>query len=202
MTGVQTCALPISFEKKQPKINLFYADDETEVKVNVSNLGKDEVSDYELRPLSDKEDDKKFTENFGVEYVDKDTCIIRQQVDNLECANNGKGKPVLTGYLRLYYEGYSKDAFTDCKITIPAQRTAPSYKLNRTSDTFRNGCGSQEIELQIVDKKNKPVDLSDGGYVLSFVNDESGNNSIPVEGSGSIDLDDTGIFTLDRKSVV
>ena len=189
----------IAFEKKQPKINLFYADDETEVKVNVSNLGKDEVSDYELRPLSDKEDDKKFTENFGVEYVDKDTCIIRQQVDNLECANNGKGKPVLTGYLRLYYEGYSEDAFTDCKITIPAQRTAPSYKLNRTSDTFRNGCGSQEIELQIVDKKNKPVDLSDGGYVLSFVNDESGNNSIPVEGSGPIDLDDTGIFTLTLK---
>lgn len=186
----------IVFEKKQPKINLFYANDETEVKVNVSNLGKEAVSDYELRSLSDKDDDKKFTENFDVEYVDKDTCIIWQRVDNLACANNGQGKPVLTGYLRLYYEGYAEDAYTDCKITVPAQRTAPTYKLNRTTDTFRKGCEAQDIELQLVDKKNQPVDLSAGGYELSvIVNDEEDYNS-PVQNRGIVDIDDDGKFVL------
>lgn len=189
----------IVFEKKQPKLNYFYANDETEVIVNVTNIGKEKVTDYELRPLSDTEDNKKFTENFEVEYVDEDTCVIRQKSEELLRANKGTGKPVVTGYLRLSYEGYVGDIYTDCKITIPVQRTAPSYKLNRSSDTFKKGCGEQEIELQLVDKKNKPVDLSDGGYVLSIINDGN-SNYIPVENSGSIELDDAGRFTLMLKN--
>ncbi len=185
----------IAFEKKQPKLNYFYANDETEVIVNVTNLGKDKVADYELRPLSDSEDNKKFIENFEVEYVDQDTCMIRQKSEELLRANKGTGKPVVTGYLRLYYEGYADDAYTDCKITIPAQRTAPSFKLNRTSDTFKSGCGEQEIELQLVDKKNKPVDLSDGGYELKFVNDGESHYT-PIDTGAGISLDDNGQFTL------
>jgi len=185
----------IAFEKKQPKLNYFYANDETEVIVNVTNLGKDKVADYELRPLSESEDNKKFIENFEVEYVDQDTCMIMQKSEELLRANKGTGKPVVTGYLRLYYEGYADDIYTDCKITIPAQRTAPSFKLNRTSDTFKSGCGEQEIELQLVDKKNKPVDLSDGGYELKFVNDGE-DRYTPIDTGAGISLDDNGQFTL------
>lgn len=184
----------IAFEKKQPKLNYFYANDETEIRVNITSLGKAKVADYELHPLSDSEDNKKFTENFEVEYIDQDTCVIRQKNEELACAKK-TGKPVVTGYLRLYYEDYASTVYTNCKITVPSQRKAPSYKLNRTSDTFRKGCGEQEIELQLVDKKNKPVDLSDGGYVLSIINDGI-DNYIPVVNSGAVDLDEDGCFTM------
>ena len=183
----------IAYEKKQPKINLFYANDETDVIVNVSNLGKEQISDFVLMPLSEKEDDKKFTENFEVEQVDKDTCVIRQAVDNLKC--DIKGKPVLTGNLRLYYEGYSENIYKDFKITIPAQRVAPAYKLDRTTDTFLKGGGEQEVELQLVDKKNQPIDLSESGYVLSIIDDGTSISS-PVQESGTVDIDETGKFVL------
>ncbi len=187
----------IAFQKKQPKKNIFYADDGTEFVVNVSNLGKAEVSDFELQPLDkDNADDRKFQENFDVEYVDKATCIIRQQVDQLKSAEKGKnkGKPVVCGYLRLYFEGYREEIYQDIKITLPTERKAPSFKLSRTTDTFRTRGESQEIELQLLDKKKNPADLSDGGYELSvFREDEDGR---PLIEEDQFNVDDEGRFVM------
>lgn len=186
----------VAFVKNQPKLNLFYAKDGTEFTMNVSNLGKESVSRFELRPLSDKEDDKLFTQNFSVERVSKDSCVIRQKSPTLLRTNKNTGKPVVAGYLRLYYEGYASNIYKDLKITIPTQRVAPYYKLNRTTDTFKKACGSQEIELQLVDKKNQPVDLSDGGYALSIVNTGSPYTPVEVSDDGSVEIDETGKFKL------
>ena len=186
----------VAFVKNQPKLNLFYAKDGTEFTMNVSNLGKESVSRFELRPLSDKEDDKLFTQNFSVERVSKDSCVIRQKSPTLLRTNKNTGKPVVAGYLRLYYEGYASNIYKDLQITIPTQRVAPYYKLNRTTDTFKKACGSQEIELQLVDKKNQPVDLSDGGYALSIVNTGSPYTPVEVSDDGSVEIDETGKFKL------
>lgn len=192
----------VAFEKKQPKLNLFYANDGTQFKVNVSNLGKDEVSEYELRPLTESDDDKLFLENFAVEYVSKNSCVITQASDNLETAKNGKskGKPVVSGYLRLRFEGYSDEVYQDCKITIPTQTSKPSYKLNRAADTFKRGCESQEIELQFLDNKKNAADMSYGGYRLKIINGDD-DSRVPVEvpDDGYIDVDDEGRFTLTLK---
>ena len=154
----------VAFEKNQPKLDLFKKKDETPVNVVVSNLGNDLVSGYSLEPLSDSDDDKLFTENFKVEYVDGSHCKITQQSDSMKFTS--KNKAAVTGYLVLKYEGYKDTITKKFKITIPTQTVTPSFKLDRTADTYYVDCDAQEITLQLLDKKNKnlPVDLSKDGY--------------------------------------
>lgn len=154
----------VAFEKNQPKLDLFKMKDETPVNVVVSNLGNDLVSGYSLEPLSDSDDDKLFTENFKVEYVDGSHCTITQQSDSMKFTS--KNKAAVTGYLVLKYKGYKDTITKKFKITIPTQTVTPSFKLDRTADTYYVDCDAQEITLQLLDKKNKnlPVDLSKDGY--------------------------------------
>ncbi len=180
----------VAFEKKQPKLNLWYKNDGTEFKINVTGLGKDAVSYYQLLSLADDKD-KLFEQNFEVDYVNKSSCVITQQSEELLC--NSKKKPVVTGTLRLFFEGYVESVYKDFKITIPTQTVKPAYKLNRTSDTFHGGCEAQQIELQLVDKKNQPADLSDGGYHLQPVGGDGSGLSGSVE---ACDIDDNGLITL------
>ena len=158
----------VAFEKNQPKLDLFKKKDETPVNVVVSNLGNDLVSEYSLEPLSDSDDDKLFTENFKVEYVDGSHCKITQKIteENDSMQFTSKNKAAVTGYLVLKYEGYKDTITKKFKITIPTQTVTPSFKLDRTADTYYADCDAQEITLQLLDKKNKnlPVDLSKDGY--------------------------------------
>ena len=154
----------VAFVKNQPKVDLFKKNDGTKVNVVVSNLGNDLVSEYSLEPLSDSADDKLFTENFKVEYVDGSHCTITQQSDSMKFTS--KNKAAVTGYLVLKYKGYKDTITKKFKITIPTQTVTPSFKLDRTADTYYVDCDAQEITLQLLDKKNKnlPVDLSKDGY--------------------------------------
>lgn len=183
----------VAFEKKQPKLNLWYANDGTEFKINVSGLGNDAVSDYQLLSLADDKD-KLFEENFEVEYVSRSSCVITQKSDSL--LYNSKKKPAVTGTLRLYFEGYVESVYKDFKITIPTQTLKPAYKLNRTSDTFHGGCEAQQVELQLLNNKKQPADLSDGGYHLQVVDGSGTGNSNSVE---ACDIDETGHITLSLK---
>lgn len=152
----------VGFVAKQPKLNLFYKNDGTEFNMTVSNLGKDQVSSYTLESLTSSDDDKLFTENFQVEKVDGSHCRITQKSSELKYTS--KKKPAVTGYLVLKFEGYKSSIVKKYKITIPTQTVSPSYALSRTSDTYYAGCAQQDIELQLLDKKNKNavVDLNDG----------------------------------------
>ena len=183
----------VAFEKKQPKLNLWYANDGTEFKINVSGLGNDAVSDYQLFSLADDKD-KLFEQNFEVEYVSRSSCVIIQKSNSL--LYNSKKKPVVTGTLRLYFEGYVESVYKDFKITIPTQTVKPAYKLNRTSDTFHGGCEAQQVELQLLNNKKQPADLSDGGYHLQVVDGSGTGNSNSVE---ACDVDETGRITLTLK---
>lgn len=153
----------VSFDKKAEKINLFLANDGVEIKPVIGKLGDDVVSEFSLEPLTESdhknyEDDKKFTENF---QIDPKTGTITQKADNL--LKNKAGKPVLTGYLVLKFEGYG-DLKKRYKITIPTKTTAPAYVLDRTTDTFGVGFSAdQTVYLQLLDKKTKkPIEWDDG----------------------------------------
>ncbi len=153
----------VSFDKKAEKINLFLANDGVEIQPVIGKLGEDVVSEFSLEPLTESghnnyEDDKKFTENF---QIDPKKGTITQKADNL--LKNKAGKPVLTGYLVLKFEGYG-DLKKKYKITIPTKTTAPAYVLDRTTDTFGTGFSTEQtVYLQLLDKKTKkPIEWDDG----------------------------------------
>ena len=154
----------VGFVKNQPKLNLFYKNDGTEFNMTVSGLGKEQVLSYALEALSTSDDDKLFTDNFQVEYVSGSSCRITQKSD--EILYTSKKKPAVTGYLVLKFDGYKSSIVKKYKITIPTQTVAPSYALSRTSDTYYAGCDSQNIDLQLLDRKNKNqvVYLDDNHY--------------------------------------
>lgn len=178
----------VGFVAKQPKMNLFYKNDGTEFNMTVSNLGKALVSSYTLEPLTTSDDDKLFTENFQVEYVDGSHCKITQKSDELEYTS--KKKPAVTGYLVLKFEGYKSSIVKKYKVTIPTQTVSPSYALSRASDTYYAGCDKQDIQLQFLDKKNKNavVDLTDG-YSVSVKAVEGATRAVT---SCSIETNDEG----------
>lgn len=157
----------VSFDKKAPKINLFLANDGTEIKPVIGKLGENDViSECWLEPLTEEGNtnydyDKRFTENFEIKKKGSD-WVITQKSDNL--LNNKSGKPVLTGYLVMRFEGYDSRQTQKYKITIPTQTVAPSYVLDRTSDTFGTGfTTNQVVTLQLLDKKTKkPIAWEEG----------------------------------------
>lgn len=153
----------VTFDKKK-KINLFYANDGTEIEPIIGKLGNDVISEYSLEPLTERdhnnyEDDEKFIKNFT---INPKTGVITQNIDQL--LKNKSGKPVLTGYLVLKFEGYDSKQVKKYKITIPTQTIAPTYVLDRTTDTFGNLFeNDQVVYLQLLDKKTKkPVEWDEG----------------------------------------
>lgn len=180
----------LTLDKKQPKINLFYANDGTEIKPVITGLGTAKIASYALEPLGTDEDAKLFTENFE---IDPDTGVITQKsASMLYGTKNQKGKPVVSGYLVLSYQGYKSDVKTKLKITIPTQTVKPSYKLDRTADTFSDICGEQTIKLHLLDtkKKNEPVDLNDGFDVtlLTIGTDAGIKQGCTVTSDGAVEI--------------
>ena len=158
----------VSFDKKAPKINLFLANDGTEIKPVIGKLGEhDIISNCWLEPLTESdhknyEYDKLFTENFEIKKNDAGEWVITQKAANLK--KNKSGKPVLTGYLVMQFDGYDSRHTQKYKITIPSQTVAPSYVLDRTTDTFGAGFEKEQVvTLQLLDKKTKkPVEWDEG----------------------------------------
>ncbi len=166
----------VAFVKNQPKLDLFQKKSDTEFDINVTGLGEEQVASYSLKPLTDSDDDLLFTKNFQVEAVDGSSCKITQKSDEL--LYTSKNKPAVTGYLSLTFEGYKNTVTKEFKITIPTQTVTPSYALSRTSDTYYAGCDAQNIDVQLLDKKNKNAvaDLGNAensynGYTVSVRSD-------------------------------
>lgn len=179
----------LTLDKKQPKINLFYANDGTEIKPVITGLGTAKIASYALEPLGTDEDAKLFTENFE---IDSDTGVITQKSESmLYGTKNQKGKPVVSGYLVLSYQGYKSDIKTKLKITIPTQTVKPSYKLDKTAETYNNACGAQTIKLHLLDtkKKNEPVDLNDGTFDVKVWNGTDARiNECTITTDGAVEM--------------
>lgn len=182
----------VAFDKKQPKINLFYANDGTQVKPVITNLGNERVSRYELEPLNNdsKKDDWLFTENFA---IDPETGVITQKNEQMTLTQ--KGKLITTGYLVLHFEGYKDNAVKKYKITIPTQTVKPSYKLDRTSDTYNSAPAARTITLTLMDTKTKkPVvwDESEGEWTVTKSSKSNDLNAV----SGNIELTGEGQIVM------
>lgn len=196
----------VAFDKKQPKINLFYANDGTEVKPVVTNLGNEKVSRYTLEPLStdQKKDDWLFTENF---QIDEETGVITQK--NEQMILTEKNKLIATGYLVLHFEGYKESAVKKYKITIPTQTVKPSYKLDRTSDVYNSLPASRTIKLTLIDTKSKnkkePVRLDEGDWTIEKASGstvDAVSREIVINDQGQIEMHTDANSTLSSGKVI
>lgn len=193
----------VAFDKKQPKINLFYANDGTEVIPVITNLGNEKVSGYTLEPLStDREkDDWLFTENF---QIDEDTGVITQK--NEQMILTEKNKLITTGNLVLHFEGYKESAVKKYKITIPTQTVKPSYKLDRTSDTYNSLPAARTIKLTLIDTKTKEqVRLDEGDWTIEKASGstvDAVNRDIDINDQGQIEMHTDANSTLSSGKVV
>ncbi len=153
----------IKFNSTKAKFNLFYKDgrltadsEPTLVTTEISKLGTAEIEKVKLEPLSTKDDDKLFTENFVIDETadyGQGKVVIRRSEGNLKYTS--KKKAAVTGYLVIYYKGYEDSAAKKMKVTMPTCTTAPSYALRETKGTYRENCGLQSETLEIYDKKSK-----------------------------------------------
>lgn len=173
----------VKFNTKKTKINLFYKNGGTDkegdpitVTTEVTKLGKVKVKEFELCALSDKADDQLFTENFEIvndpEDREKGIVRIRKKNEYLQYTTGKSPKAVVSGYLKIYYEGYCDEAAKKVKVTMPTVTTAPTYVLDRTSVTYRDRADSQTVILVLKDKKTKQM-IANNNVAWHVKSDES-----------------------------
>ena len=172
----------VKFNTTKAKINLFYKNGGTDkdgdpitVTTEVTKLGWAKVKKFELDALTDKEDDQLFLKNFEIDSQDpaKGIVKIRKKNDNLKYTTGKSPKAVVSGYLKIYYEGYRDEVAKTVKVTMPTVTTAPVYVLDRTSVTYRDRAGSQTETLMLLDKKTKEQVTLNSNVKLSVESDES-----------------------------
>jgi hypothetical protein len=191
----------VAFQKNQQKINLFYANDGTEVKMIVSNLGTETLTGCSLQALTEEDsetyqDDKLFLDNFEakLDSENENTIIITQKSADLKYTEKTK-KPAVTGYLVLQLADYDAEKIAKkvkFKITIPTTTTTPSYVLDHTSDTFNTLCAPQTVTLSLQNKKTKEkLDLAEGGAYTAEIASTSTSgvaSSCKINDAGNLEL--------------
>lgn len=189
----------IKFNSKKTKFNLFYKNggydadgNQTVVTTEITKLGDAKIEKVALEPLTQKEDDRLFTENFEVDNMLSDLSegkvIIRRKAGNLKYTSQKKA--AVTGYLTIYYEGFEDSAAKKMKVTMPTCSTAPSYALRVTKATYRLGCGTQEELLELYDKKSKTKEkvVLDEEYTVTEEQQDIVLNKDPEIKDGAIAL--------------
>jgi len=163
------------------KLNLFYSGEEAGEVTLTQNMKDVEIEKYELvseKRYKDKKIDEKddlFAANFIVgepDNSDNGKAIISRKDGELKQDDNNKD--VVSGYLYIYYKGYSEPS--KLKITIPTNRVAPTYKLSKTKATANTLATGQSFDLQLLDKKKNPIEL-ETLEALSFDESDKGTTS-------------------------
>lgn len=141
--------------RKNTAVELFNKIDSKGIVLDVSNLGDNIITNVNLKSLSsDKE--KNFENNFKIEK-DGDKYYVYKKADVL--AKDSKGRAVVKGLVEITFAGY-KDTVTK-EITVPVKTTKNTLKLSSTSKTFNTMATGQLVEISVLDKAGKAVDLSD-----------------------------------------
>lgn len=154
----------VKFNTNKAKFNLFYKNggttaegDQVSVVSEITKLGDVEVKKAVLEPLSQKEDDRLFTENFVIDEGNTDLAkgkvAIKRSAGAFKYTSNKKA--AVTGYLVLYFKGYDDSAAKKVKVTMPTCTTAPSWALRTAKGTYRADVGLQDISFELFDKKSK-----------------------------------------------
>lgn len=154
----------VKFNTYKAKFNLFYKNggttaegDQVSVVSEITKLGDVEVKKAVLEPLSQKEDNRLFTENFVIDEGNTDLAkgkvAIKRSAGAFKYTSNKKA--AVTGYLVLYFKGYDDSAAKKVKVTMPTCTTAPSWALRTAKGTYRADVGLQDISFELFDKKSK-----------------------------------------------
>ena len=167
--------------KTTGKINLFYnstAGSDLSGIVTVTQSLKDiTVRDVKLvssanHKKAGTESTDSFDANFDIVPDKNNTFVVTRTATDLVKVG---GKNVTSGYIYIYYDGYSKPVTK--AITIPTCDTAPAYVLNQTSATASIYSSNQEYELKLVDKKTKKqvqsledldTEISESGNIIGL----------------------------------
>lgn len=163
--------------KTKGTLNLFFnskASVEEQGEVQITQNQKDlKVEKYELVSAANYE-------NPGSEEIDSlannfkvSSSGLISRTDN-ELIKDAKGKVVVSGYVKITYEGYEP---CYAKIKIPVKTKKPSYVLSKTKATvnaYSNGYG---IKLQLLDKKSKKALSLANLDSLSFDESSSGTTT-------------------------
>lgn len=180
----------VKFNTNKAKFNLFYKDGGTDAEGNqmsviteITKLGDVKVKKAVLEPLSQKDDDRLFTENFVIDTDNTDLeegkVAIKRSADALKYTP--KNKAVVAGYLVLYFDGYDDSAAKKVKVTMPTCTTAPSWALRTTKGTYRSGAPKQNLTLELFDKKSKTKE------------------TVNLDASYRVTAESTGEVTLNRQ---
>lgn len=181
----------IEFNTKKAKFNLFYVNGGTNSKgetisvlTKISGLGDDKIRKVALEPLTEKEDDRLFTENFVIDEAESDLAkgnvVIKRSGKYLQYTS--KQKAALTGYLVIYYDGYDDTATKKVKVTMPTHTQAPEWALKTEQGSYRAGLTSaQEVSLVLYDKASKKKEqvVLDESY---SVTEQKGEIALSEEG--------------------
>lgn len=190
----------VKFNEKKAKFNLFYKNGGTNSKgetitviTEITKLGGAKISRVALEPLTQKEDDRLFADNFVIDNDNTDLAkgkvVIKRSGSNLRYRKSDK-KAALTGYLVLYFEGYDDSAAKKVKVTMPTCTTAPSWALRTTNGNYYADVNeAQEISLVLYDKKSKKKEsvVLDENYTVT-----EDNGTIALE-EGSPEIKDGAI---------
>lgn len=185
----------IKFNANKAKFNLFYQNggvtaegDPISVVTEITKLGDVKLKKAVLEPLTQKADDRLFTENFVIDDdgtdLAKGKIAIKRSAGTLRYTT--QKKPAVKGYLVLYFAGYDDSAAKKVTVTMPTCTTAPSWALRTAKGTYRADVGPQNISFELFDKKSKTKEqvMLDQSYTVT---PEGVNEVVPGEEQPSIE---------------
>lgn len=181
----------VKFNANKAKFNLFYQNggvtaegDPVSVVTEITKLGDVELEKAVLEPLTQKADDRLFTENFVIDDdgtdLAKGKIAIKRSAGALKYTT--QKKPAVKGYLVLYFKGYDESAAKKVTVTMPTATTAPSWALRTAKGTYHADVGQQSISLELFDKKSKKKEqvMLDQSYAVDA---DGVDEVVPVEAS-------------------
>lgn len=175
----------VKFNTNKAKFNLFYIDGGTNTDdeqmsliTEITKLGDTKVRKVTLEPLTQKPDDRLFTENF---VIDEDASefaegkvVIKRSGTAMQYTTQKKA--AVTGNLVIYFEGYDDSAAKTMKVTMPTCTTAPSWALRTTKGSYRADVRSpQDLSLELYDKKSKTKEQVELDETYSVTAEEIGD---------------------------
>ena len=156
LTVVKT--MPNPTIKTSGKINLFYNSEaapaecgEFKVTQNIKNVAThmDLICNEKYKDSKFTGDDK-FANNFEINRVDDQNFVITRTENEMAKDN---GKDVVSGYLKITYDGYSAPVYKPIKVAT--YNSAPQYVLSMTTATANTNSSDQVYHVKLLNKSTK-----------------------------------------------
>ncbi len=126
----------------------------------------------------------KFNRNFTVAKADngKDLVIRRSSYNLATEVVKGKDEPVTSGYLAVFFKGYTKPSFK--AVTVSTKSSAPDYGLSVTSTKENSQNVGAKFKFKIINKSTKKPVISQGESLtgIGFTSNGGAFESVTMSG--------------------